>query len=575
MILPDEIAGQLPEELRPAAITAYLKIPQGLKGGLGETHLIVQEGKLFVLSRNSFTAPLTLEALDPNALPHIEKEGFRSALCLKTADGQEHRLPILLQEREVEELLRKVSGAARSPKDSPTATGRAFAVDDYSLLSKQGLITEDESAHEVGDEPDKKDDAILARNVILVSSSDDEDEDDEDDDDEDLLAQVDDPLLKQAIREIQEKRYTEAAATARALSGKAEDDSDKEDYEVLARALDSLGRGDVMGAFLLFWKIGYLPGIEEAFEMALGSELVEKGEPVLAFKVLNMSTSHRANSRAMAIQEGLGLSEQEIERCYNERCVDLYRQEIAKNPADAKAWTDLSWHLKDLKRYDEAIESAKRAIELNPEELWPYLVAGDSLREKGLHDEALSFWNQAATRFPDKEAPYERLGKFYEEVHLDFSRAIEYYQKGFQVSPSYYSACEGALRTLLQRVQNWSALAMLLEKIIERSEDDKEKKNAAIKELVEIYEVKLGDKQKARQWRSKLPEEERSFTGSSNPTERPAPLPAPLPRPRRPIPRPKPEPPAQKKRLTLVDLVIWMAFLALAARVLISFLGDG
>jgi Flp pilus assembly protein TadD len=55
-----------------------------------------------------------------------------------------------------------------------------------------------------------------------------------------------------------------------------------------------------------------------------------------------------------------------------EDAVAAYREALRLDPEYADVWEGLSMALADLLRFDEAIEAARRVVELNPDDQLPY-----------------------------------------------------------------------------------------------------------------------------------------------------------------------------------------------------------
>lgn len=120
MIIPAEIASQLPTHIQHAHITALVRLSQGMGGGAGETCLIAHKGELVVLSRSSSAEPFTLYPVSPTQPPRLEKKGADSTLLLTTRDRKEYRFPLFFHELEVRQPLDALS-ASREERSAPAS----------------------------------------------------------------------------------------------------------------------------------------------------------------------------------------------------------------------------------------------------------------------------------------------------------------------------------------------------------------------------------------------------------------------------------------------------------------------
>ncbi|MFN0207310.1 MAG: tetratricopeptide repeat protein [Planctomycetota bacterium] len=92
-----------------------------------------------------------------------------------------------------------------------------------------------------------------------------------------------------------------------------------------------------------------------------------------------------------------------------------YRRSIALFPT-AEAYTFLGWALSFLDKHDEAIQTCKRAIELDPDFGNPYNDIGAYLIQLGKHELAIPWLERAkqARRYDCYHYPYYNLGRVFE-----------------------------------------------------------------------------------------------------------------------------------------------------------------
>ena len=120
-----------------------------------------------------------------------------------------------------------------------------------------------------------------------------------------------------------------------------------------------------------------------------------------------------------------------------ELAVDLYQRSIATHPT-AEAHTFLGWTYHFQGKIEEAIAECKKAIQLDPEFGNPYNDIGAYLIEKGEHDEAISWLEQAirAKRYESYHYPHYNLGRVYMAKDM-LNRARECFERALAIAPNY------------------------------------------------------------------------------------------------------------------------------------------
>jgi tetratricopeptide (TPR) repeat protein len=115
-----------------------------------------------------------------------------------------------------------------------------------------------------------------------------------------------------------------------------------------------------------------------------------------------------------------------------ERDVRLLTEEIREDPKNGRAHYYLGQSLKDLGRFDEAIEMFKKRIELGGwiEEVWyAHLQIGRCYDHKG-DEHLMEYWMNKAFQYHSKRAePLYHLTRYFREKSQHY-KAYHYYQKG-------------------------------------------------------------------------------------------------------------------------------------------------
>jgi tetratricopeptide (TPR) repeat protein len=126
----------------------------------------------------------------------------------------------------------------------------------------------------------------------------------------------------------------------------------------------------------------------------------------------------------------------------------LYERSLTTWPT-AEAHTYLGWTYSMLNRYDEAIDSCKKAIEVDPSFGNPYNDIGAYLIELKQWEEALPWLNKATTaqRYDSPQFPYLNLGRVHEHLGR-YGTALTFYDRALEIDHFYQEAFWGKYRLL-------------------------------------------------------------------------------------------------------------------------------
>ena len=92
------------------------------------------------------------------------------------------------------------------------------------------------------------------------------------------------------------------------------------------------------------------------------------------------------------------------------------KEEVRKNPDDAKAHNGLGIAYDELGKYKEAIESYKQAIRIDPDFALAHVNLGDAYAELDKYEEAIESYKQAIEIDPDFALAHNNLGYAYAEL---------------------------------------------------------------------------------------------------------------------------------------------------------------
>jgi tetratricopeptide (TPR) repeat protein len=142
-----------------------------------------------------------------------------------------------------------------------------------------------------------------------------------------------------------------------------------------------------------------------------------------------------------------------------------YRKAIELNPSYAPSYSNLGNLLKDLKRYDEAEASYRKAIELNPLLPEAYYNLGNLLKDLKRYEEAEASYRKAIELNPSYATSYYNLGNLLKDLKR-YEEAEASYRKAIELNPSYATFYNNLM--ILLRVTNKERDALtVLEKLIE------------------------------------------------------------------------------------------------------------
>lgn len=131
-----------------------------------------------------------------------------------------------------------------------------------------------------------------------------------------------------------------------------------------------------------------------------------------------------------------------------EEAVQCYRQSLEIYPT-AEAHTFLGWAYSFQRKYPEAIEECRKAIDIDPEFGNPYNDIGAYLIETGKYDEALPWLEKAvlAKRYESYCYPYYNMGRVWEKKGA-WQKALECYQNSLEANADYSLALKAINRMM-------------------------------------------------------------------------------------------------------------------------------
>jgi len=134
-----------------------------------------------------------------------------------------------------------------------------------------------------------------------------------------------------------------------------------------------------------------------------------------------------------------------------DRAIVYYKKSITLG-ATAEAHTFLGWTYSFQRRYAEAIDECKLAIEVDPDFGNPYNDIGAYLIELGRWEEAIPWFEKAidAPRYDPRHFPHFNLARVYIQIY-EYGKAVSHLERALELEPRYGSA-QKELRRLLCRM---------------------------------------------------------------------------------------------------------------------------
>lgn len=131
-----------------------------------------------------------------------------------------------------------------------------------------------------------------------------------------------------------------------------------------------------------------------------------------------------------------------------EKAIENYKLSISYFPT-AEAHICLAEAYNAEKRYEDAIEECKIAIELDEESGDPYNLIGTNLMSLGRYDEAVSWFEKAidAPNNEDRHLAYYNLAKIYEKTG-DWFTANKYYTYSLDLKRDFEPSQSSLIRLI-------------------------------------------------------------------------------------------------------------------------------
>jgi tetratricopeptide (TPR) repeat protein len=177
--------------------------------------------------------------------------------------------------------------------------------------------------------------------------------------------------------------------------------------------------------------------------------LASMGPLALAGAALATLAGRRAALIGAAVALALGLYSARQSRVYLSH-ETLWRDTLAHNPTAVMAWLNLADSYAQAGRYDEAIATFRRALELRPTDADGWNDLGNVLALVGRAEEALAHFERALELKPDFAEAYSNYGHALQSVGRS-DDALRQYRRALELKPNHPGALNNLGAELAQR----------------------------------------------------------------------------------------------------------------------------
>ncbi|HTI93053.1 MAG TPA: tetratricopeptide repeat protein, partial [Puia sp.] len=116
------------------------------------------------------------------------------------------------------------------------------------------------------------------------------------------------------------------------------------------------------------------------------------------------------------------------------KAIDSYQKAIETDPNWLYPYNGLGTVYSELKKYGDAIDIFRKAIEVDPKHAYPYNNLGNVYNELTQYDTAIELYNKAITADPKLPYPYNNLGNVYRYCK-NYNKAIDAYKHAIDIDP--------------------------------------------------------------------------------------------------------------------------------------------
>ena len=122
-----------------------------------------------------------------------------------------------------------------------------------------------------------------------------------------------------------------------------------------------------------------------------------------------------------------------------DEAIETYKQVLIIQPEYAQAYTNMANALQQKGALDEAIETCKRVLKIKPDFAEAFKLLGDFLKRKNNLSEAIASYKMAIKIKPDYFEAHNNMGLVLQEQN-ELDAAIDSYKMAIKIKPSYLKA---------------------------------------------------------------------------------------------------------------------------------------
>ncbi len=218
----------------------------------------------------------------------------------------------------------------------------------------------------------------------------------------------------------------------------------------------------------------------EKLRRFLNVELEDVRQPVLSAAVEEDTEKRQVKAKEEpVVQEASLTAEEWFERGYKsqkdkklEEAIRYYK-EVLRITQDAITYSNLGVALFDLKRYDEAKEAFRKAIELNPEHEDAYNNLGNLFNQQERYKKAEEAYRKAIELNPKYARAYYNLGILLSDEKLKrYEEAEAIYRKAIELNPKDPADIYYNMGNLMNTLKRYEEAEEAYRKAIEFNPDD-------------------------------------------------------------------------------------------------------
>jgi serine/threonine protein kinase/tetratricopeptide (TPR) repeat protein len=170
-----------------------------------------------------------------------------------------------------------------------------------------------------------------------------------------------------------------------------------------------------------------------------------------------------------------------------------YQKALQRDPQLFEAYLKRAYLWKEQKKFQESLADLERALKLQPKESAIFSLLAEIYSLQQHYEEALRMWNQAILLDPQNAKAYYSRGNLWTQAFNQIPKALNDYQKAYELDPQLYPALfnQGALLLRSkEREQAKGIFRLYLQRIVQvpQSLEMKQRKKQILETFPELQE---------------------------------------------------------------------------------------